>query len=90
MKALPCKLRLFSGMMLVNQSARLHRYRRYLRIPAYRRVDMGVTKHFISADRRPKEGSFLSKLETLSLSLEIFNLLGINNTVYTFGLKMLY
>lgn len=64
-----------------------NRYRDTLRIPAYRRVDMGVTKHFISADRRPKEGSFLSKLETLSLSLEIFNLLGINNTVSYIWIK---
>jgi hypothetical protein len=64
-----------------------NRYRDTLRMPAYRRVDIGVSKHFISADRRPKPGSPLSKLETFSLSLEIFNLLGINNTVSYLWIK---
>jgi hypothetical protein len=64
-----------------------NRFRDTLRMPAYRRVDIGVSKHFISADRRPKPGSPLSKLETFSLSLEIFNLLGINNTVSYLWIK---
>lgn len=64
-----------------------NRFRDTLRMPAYRRVDIGVTKHFISPNRPVKPTSPLRHLKTFSLSLEIFNLLGINNTVSYLWIK---
>lgn len=64
-----------------------NRYRDTLRIPAYRRVDIGVTKHFITKEKPLKPSSPLKKFETFSLSLEVFNLLGVNNTVSYLWIK---
>jgi hypothetical protein len=64
-----------------------NRYRDTLRIPAYRRVDIGVTKQFITKGKPLKASSPLKKFETFSLSLEVFNLLGVNNTVSYLWIK---
>jgi hypothetical protein len=66
------------------------RYRDTLRIPAYRRVDIGFSKHFITKDRKlqyKEHNSFLKHFNSLVLSLEVFNLLGINNTVSYLWIK---
>jgi hypothetical protein len=47
-----------------------------LRIPAYRRVDIGFSKMLVKGEHR-KAGS----LQSAWISLEILNLLGINNTI---------
>jgi hypothetical protein len=64
-----------------------NRYRDTLRIPAYRRVDIGVTKQFITPGKPLKASSPLKKFDTFSLSLEVFNLLGVNNTVSYLWIK---
>ena len=51
------------------------------RTPRYLRVDAGFIKDFISEDYKAKEGSRFQNIEQFSISLEVFNLLGIDNTV---------
>ncbi|MGB1039410.1 MAG: TonB-dependent receptor [Flavobacteriales bacterium] len=51
------------------------------RTPRYLRADIGFIKDFISEKYPAKKGSRLQNIKQLSLSLEIFNLLGIDNTV---------
>ena len=56
------------------------RYADTLRTSLYRRVDIGFSKQFLGAKGQEKT-NFLRHLNTLTLSLEVFNLLNINNTV---------
>lgn len=56
------------------------RYSDTLRTTLYRRVDIGFSKQFIGGPGQEKT-KFLHQLKTLHLSLEVFNLLNINNTV---------
>ncbi len=51
-----------------------------LRTPPYRRVDIGFTYDFLK-NRKLREGSKLTYLKSLIFSVEVFNLLGINNTI---------
>ncbi|MFQ3336680.1 MAG: hypothetical protein ACI9E3_000688 [Flavobacteriales bacterium] len=51
------------------------------RTPRYLRVDIGFVKDFISADYPARKDSRLKNIKQLSISLEVFNLLGIDNTV---------
>lgn len=58
------------------------RYRDTLRMPAYRRVDIGFSYQILSEDKRPKkENSPLKHFKTMWVSLDVFNLLDINNTI---------
>ncbi len=59
-----------------------NRYTDVNRYPFYRRVDIGFSKHFIEEDK-PKEHriKFFNRLKSLALSVEIFNLLQVNNVV---------
>ncbi|OUV76123.1 MAG: hypothetical protein CBC83_01170 [Flavobacteriales bacterium TMED123] len=50
-----------------------------LRIPAYRRVDIGFSKELIKEGE--KKSSFFRHFNAIWLSFEVFNLLQINNTV---------
>ena len=57
-------------------------YKAILRNPPYKRVDIGFTKQIVGDNvARPPHGKFYKKLESLALSLEIFNLLDVSNTV---------
>jgi hypothetical protein len=56
------------------------RYQDVFRMPAYRRIDLGFYKVFISK-ARPANSVFFKHLSDLWLSLEVFNLLNINNTI---------
>ena len=51
------------------------------RTPRYLRVDIGFVKDFISEKYPAKKGTRLENVKQLSLSLEVFNLLGVDNTV---------
>jgi hypothetical protein len=51
------------------------------RMPAYRRVDIGLSKQFAGRDARKPSGKALSKFESLVLTVEILNLLSVNNTI---------
>ncbi len=56
------------------------RYADTLRTSLYRRVDIGFSKQFIGGPGQERT-RFLHQLKTLHLSLEVFNLLNINNSV---------
>jgi len=57
------------------------RYKHTQRYPAYRRVDLGFSKLLIGENTRFKEKNPLRHIDNAWLSLEVFNLFGINNTV---------
>jgi hypothetical protein len=57
------------------------RYKDTLRTPAYRRVDIGFSYNFLENKQKIRAGSWLHNLESMMLSLEVFNLLGLNNTI---------
>ncbi|MBT3243733.1 MAG: TonB-dependent receptor [Bacteroidetes bacterium] len=52
-----------------------------LRIPPYRRVDLGFSKVLIGDQRISTLPGFLKHLKNTWISLEVFNLLDINNTI---------
>jgi hypothetical protein len=56
------------------------RYSDTLRTSLYRRVDIGFSKQLLGAKGQEKNG-FLGKIDDLWISLEVFNLLNINNTI---------
>jgi hypothetical protein len=59
------------------------------RMPPYRRIDLGISKVLISASR-PPANKWLRHLRDAWLSLEVFNLLNINNTVSYFWVSSTY
>jgi len=62
------------------------RYKATLRMPAYRRVDVGLTKVLKSEDDNPT--NFLRFFKSVWLSAEVFNLLGIYNTISYFWVQV--
>ncbi|MFO7977313.1 MAG: TonB-dependent receptor [Bacteroidales bacterium] len=52
-----------------------------LRMPSYRRVDIGFSKQLISSETTLRENSPWRHLKSLWISAEVFNLLEINNTI---------
>jgi len=73
----------FYGSRLPIGPPRSERWQDTFRMPPYRRVDMGISKVLISQSA-PGTGKVLEYIDDLSLSLEVFNLLNINNTVSYF------
>ena len=64
------------------------RYKDVLRTPSYRRVDIGFSKELIGPNvKRKKPGGGERKIESMWLSFEIFNLLGVNNTINYLWIK---
>jgi hypothetical protein len=57
-----------------------------LRMAPYRRVDLGFSKILIDGDKR-STNRYLKHFESLWLSLEVFNLLNINNTMSHIWIK---
>ena len=57
------------------------RYRDTLRMPAYRRVDIGFSKQLLGENNRPKPESPFRHFKDIWISAEIFNLLQVNNTI---------
>ncbi len=58
------------------------RYKDIIRMPTYRRVDIGFTKIIIDEDKENKSRlPLVKKMNSLWFSLEVFNLLQVNNTV---------
>lgn len=57
------------------------RYKQTLRMPPYRRVDIGFSYQVLREDRKTKAQSVGRYLKSVWVSLEVFNLLGTNNTV---------
>ncbi len=73
----------FYGSRLPTGPPKSERWQDTFRMPPYRRVDMGISKVLLS-ESTPHHNIYLSHIKDLSLSLEIFNLLNINNTVSYF------
>jgi len=65
------------------------RYQDVFRMPAYRRIDLGFSKVFIS-QAKPVNRDFLRHIDDLWLSLEVFNLLNINNTISYYWVSSIY
>ena len=63
------------------------RYKDTLRMPTYRRVDIGFSYQIISESKRPKEKSPFRHLKDLWVSAEVFNLLQVNNTISYLWIK---
>ncbi len=57
------------------------RYQQTQRMPPYRRVDIGFSKQLISEQTTFKKKNPLTHIKNMWISLEVFNLLQVNNTV---------
>jgi hypothetical protein len=57
------------------------RHKDVLRMPPYRRVDIGFSYQIYDAEKRPREESFMRHFKDLWISAEVFNLLQIQNTI---------
>ncbi|ACU04064.1 TonB-dependent receptor [Pedobacter heparinus] len=80
-------LTLLYGAKLPVGSPLLQRYSDDFHIPAYKRVDIGFSKDFLD-DFNVKKSGFLEKyFSSFTASVEVFNLLNINNTVSYLWLK---
>jgi hypothetical protein len=66
-------LSLFFGTGLPYGPPTMNRYQDVLRTPAYRRVDLGFSKELFTSKKRNNSSGYVS--------LEVFNLLAINNTI---------
>jgi hypothetical protein len=64
------------------------RYEDVFRMPSYRRIDLGFSKVFIS-EAKPVDRAILRQFTDMWLSLEVFNLLNINNTISYFWVSSL-
>lgn len=58
-----------------------NRFSDTLRMPFYRRVDIGFSYQILRADRKIKKKTFLNYVRSMFVGVDVFNLLGINNTV---------
>ncbi|MEI3789781.1 MULTISPECIES: TonB-dependent receptor plug domain-containing protein [Chryseobacterium] len=50
-------------------------------LPAYKRVDLGLSKVFIDSKDKKKRSGFWGNFEELTLGVQVFNAFNINNTV---------
>ncbi|MCL3780792.1 TonB-dependent receptor [Prolixibacteraceae bacterium JC049] len=60
------------------------KYMHTLRMPLYRRLDLGFSRVFISNALPAKRNSIWSNFKDLRVTLDVFNILDINNTVSYF------
>ncbi|WP_303925394.1 TonB-dependent receptor [Draconibacterium sediminis] len=79
----------FYGARLPTGPPNGERYQDVFRMPPYRRIDLGFSKVFISRANR-SSSPFFRHITDLSLSLEVFNLLDINNTISYFWVSSIY
>ncbi len=66
-------LSLFFGSGLPYGPPTMNRYEDVLRTPAYRRVDLGFSKELLTSNKNIDKNGYIS--------IEVFNILGINNTI---------
>jgi hypothetical protein len=71
----------FYGSRLPTGPPNSERYMDQFRIPPYRRIDLGLSKVLINQDHKTYQYKALNSIKDMWLSLEVFNLLGINNTI---------
>ncbi len=65
------------------------RFQDVFRMPSYRRIDLGFSKVFIS-QANPVNRQIFRHITDLWLSLEVFNLLNINNTISYYWVSSIY
>lgn len=80
-------LRLVYGSRLTFGPPDAEKYMDVLRIPPYRRIDIGFTKHLIEKTPIVKNEKKFRHFKTLWLTVEILNLLQINNTISYLWIK---
>ncbi len=66
------------------------RYDQKFRMPSYKRVDIGFSKVLKSKEKSLPEGNPFRHFESIWLSGEIFNLLGVENTISYLWVKTVY
>ena len=71
----------FYGSRLPTGPPNSQRYQDVFRIPPYRRIDLGFSKVLISQDHKKFRNKTVNSIKDMWLSMEVFNLLGINNTI---------
>jgi len=74
----------FYGSSLPTGPPNSQRYQDQFRIPPYRRIDLGFSKVLINQDHERYRYKALDAIKDMWLSFEVFNLLGINNTISYF------
>ena len=57
------------------------RYKATMRIPPYKRVDIGFSKQIKGEETNEKTNKFFKNFKSIWFSLEVFNLLQISNTI---------
>jgi len=60
------------------------------RMPPYRRIDLGLSKIILNENSFANKTTWLQKIKELTVSLEVLNLLGINNTISYFWISSHY
>jgi len=71
----------FYGSRLPTGPPNSQRYMDIFRIPPYRRIDLGFSKVLINQDHKKFRNKAFNSIKDMWLSMEVFNLLGINNTI---------
>ena len=71
----------FFGSRLPTGPPNSERYMDVFRIPPYRRIDLGFSKVLINKDHQKYRYKAFDSIKDMWLSMEVFNLLGINNTI---------
>ena len=71
----------FYGSRLPTGPPNSQRYQDVFRIPPYRRIDLGFSKVLINPDHKKFRYKAFNNIKDMWVSLEVFNLLGINNTI---------
>jgi len=71
----------FYGSRLPTGPANSQRHQDIFRIPPYRRIDLGFSKVLINQDHKKFRNKAFNSINDMWLSMEVFNLLGINNTI---------
>ncbi len=79
----------FYGSRLPTGPPKAERWQDVFRMPPYRRIDLGVSKMIVS-ENKPHPAKWLTPLRDLWVSLEVFNLLNINNTISYFWVSSSY
>ncbi len=63
------------------------KYQQTLRMPSYKRVDLGFTKILIDENTNLNDNNLFKKFNNIWITAEIFNILGINNTISYLWIK---
>ena len=79
----------FYGARLPTGPPNSERYQDVFRMPPYRRIDLGFSKVLISS-ANPINRNLLRHVNDLWISLEVFNLLNISNTISYFWVSSIY